>query len=105
MPAIPARWFEIQHFRIAVPPEVVFRSLAEETVLLNIKTGQYHGVDPVGAQFFEAMREAANVAAACDSLAATFGQPLDVIRSDFTSFADALLQRELIELVPFKAVN
>ncbi len=94
----PERWFAIQLCTISVPPEVVFRELARETVLLNVKTGQYHGVDPVGARFFGAMRDAANVAAACDRLAAEFEQPVGRIRADFVAFVGAMEERGLIRL-------
>ena len=98
MTSPPARWFEIQLYAATVPPEVVFRALAAETVLLNVKTGQYHGLDPVGARFFEVMRDAASVSAACDILAVEFDQPQARIRTDFLGFLDELEQRGLVVL-------
>ena len=96
MTAPPARWFEIQLFKINVPPEVAFRVLAQETVLLNMKSGQYHGLDPVGARFFEVIRNAQTISAACERLAAEFEQPLNVIRTDFLAFFEELERRGLV---------
>ncbi len=93
-----ARWFKIQLFNVAVPSEVVFRALAQETVLLNMRTGQYHGLDPIGARFFEVMRDSSNVSTACDALAAEYDQPLATIRIDLLAFLEDMESRGLLEL-------
>jgi hypothetical protein len=98
MPETPARWYELQLSRVIVPPEVVFRQLAHETVLLNIRTGTYHGTDAVGARFFEAARDATNVKEACDALAREYEQPIERIRSDFLEFVEAMAERGLLML-------
>lgn len=94
----PTPWHQLQLQRVVVPPEVVFRSLAHETVLLNIRTGRYHGVDEIGARFFAAAREAPNLTGAADVLAAEYGQPIDRIREDLLAFLDDLQARGLVAL-------
>lgn len=92
------RWFQIQHQSVVVPPHVVFRALAQETVVLNIKTGQYHGVDPVGARFFETMRAGEHLTTVADALAGEYAQPLQRIRDDLAVFVDELVGLGLVEL-------
>jgi hypothetical protein len=92
------RWPELQASSVTVPKHVVFRDLAQETVLLNIRTGQYHGIDHIGARFFDAMRSSSRLADACPPLAEEFGQPLEVIQRDLAAFADQMAEFGLIEL-------
>ena len=37
---------------LAICREVVFRELGDEAVLLNLRTGTYFGLDPVGANIW-----------------------------------------------------
>lgn len=91
-------WSELRSSKATVPAHVVFRAFAQETVLLNIRTGQYYGVDPIGGRFLEAIQAGPDFAAAAEKLAGEFGQPPDRIQTDLTTFVDALAQRGLIEL-------
>ena len=91
-------WERLRDCRAVVPDHVVFRGLAEETILLNIETGQYHGVDRVGGRFFEVIRGSDDLSAASRQLAAEYGQPLPQIEADLTRFCVDLESRGLIEL-------
>lgn len=84
--------------RVTVPPHVVFRDLAQETVLLNVQTGQYHGVGPTGSRFFTVMREALDLAAAAEVLISEFAQPRPVIETDLAAFCAQMQQSGLVEL-------
>ncbi len=42
---------------LQVPSDVLFRQLHGEAVLLNIETGVYYGLDPVGARAWELIVE------------------------------------------------
>ena len=94
----PMPWNELRRRRVTVPEHVVHRALAEETVLLNVRTSTYHTLDEVGARFFDCMRQAATIEAACEELAAEYEQPLDRIATDMEAFCRDLVERELIEL-------
>jgi hypothetical protein len=91
-------WEGIQDRRALVPQHVVFRGFAAETVLLNVQTGYYHGMDAVGGRFFEVLRESPTVVAAAAALAAEYEQPDEVIREDVVRFCEDLVERGLIEL-------
>lgn len=55
-------WTELRECRVVVPPHVVLRAFAMETVVLNVRSGQYHGIDPVGGRFLQVMTEAPTLA-------------------------------------------
>ena len=81
-----------------VPQQVVHRTLASETVLLNIQTGHYYGMDDSGGRFFEVLRESESVASAVDSLTREFDAPVEQIREDMLRYCRELLGHGLIEL-------
>jgi hypothetical protein len=91
-------WERMRDCRVVVPDHVVFRGLAEETILLNIETGHYHGLDRVGGRFFEVIRECEGLGAASRRLAAEYAQPLPQIEADLVRFCVDLESRGLIEL-------
>jgi hypothetical protein len=83
-----------------VPNHVVFRSFAAETVVLNLETGKYHGLNPVGGRMLEAVSASDSLAAAARVLAEEYGEAVELIESDLCAFCAALAERGLIELVP-----
>lgn len=91
-------WESVKACRAVVPHRVVHRVLASETVLLNIQTGHYYGMDETGGRFFEALRDADTVAAAVDTLVREFDAPVDQIRQDALRYCGELLHYGLIEL-------
>jgi hypothetical protein len=85
--------------RAVVPPHVVHRTFAQETVLLNIRTGQYYGIDRIGGRFFEVIVEEPHLDRASAALAEEYGQPLERVQADLAAFVAELEQRGLLELV------
>src|SRR4051794_30336895 len=83
---------------VGVPRHVVFRDFVSETVLLNIETGQYHGLDPVGGRMLQVLDQLGNVRGAAIALAEEFAQPLERIEQDLDEFCEALLTRGLLEV-------
>jgi hypothetical protein len=48
--------------RPRVPEHVVYRTFVNETVVLNLETGAYHGLNPVGGRMLAALDGADSVA-------------------------------------------
>ena len=83
---------------VKVPQHVVYRAFVNETVLLNLETGQYHSVNPTGAAMLQTLEKVSTVAEAAQQLATQYDRPLDEIETDLCDFCDELLARRLIEL-------
>jgi hypothetical protein len=84
--------------RISVPDHVVARGFEGESVALNLRSGQYHGLNGVAARMFERLRGAATVRDAVAPLADEFGQPPEVIERDLAGLVRGLARRGLVEL-------
>jgi hypothetical protein len=93
-------WEEMRRCRAVVPASVVSRAFAEETVVLNLQTGMYHGLDGTGRHFYEVLQEAPDLGSASAQLADDYEQPLERIEADVHRFCSDLRERGLIELSP-----
>ena len=84
--------------RIELPQHVVYRSFPSETVVLNLQTGKYHGLNPSAGRMLEAVERAASVGDAVAEVAAEFEQPQSVIERDMCELCRLLLDRGLVEI-------
>ena len=82
---------------VRIPDHIVFRMFAAETVVLNINTGQYHGLNPVAGRMLETLQGIHDFTQAAQALADDFGQPLERIEDDLRAFCDDLASRGLLE--------
>lgn len=84
--------------KIKVPQHVVYRGFPSETVVLNLETGKYHGLNATAGSMLEALEHAASVRDAAAAVASSYGQPQAVIERDMCELCSLLLARGLIEL-------
>jgi Coenzyme PQQ synthesis protein D (PqqD) len=83
--------------RLRVPQSVVFRSFPSETVVLNLRTGKYHGLNPTAGRMLEQVSAADSVQAAAATLATEYERPREEVEADLCDLCRALLERGLIE--------
>lgn len=84
--------------KVRIPQHVVYRSLPSETVVLNLQTGQYHGLNPTAGSMLEALERTSCVRDAAVVVAEEYAQPQAAVERDLCDLSNALLARELIEL-------
>ena len=82
---------------VRVPEHVVYRDFPEETVILNLESGMYHGLNATAATMVKTLESSPSVAAAVDTLAAELEQPRDRIERDVVTLCRTLDERGLIE--------
>jgi hypothetical protein len=82
--------------RVRVPSHVVYRHFGDDTVILNLDSGVYHGLNRTAAVMIERLGQSDCVRTAVDSLSAEFGQPREVIERDVLDLCRALSERGLI---------
>src|SRR5436309_10800406 len=83
--------------KVKVPQSVVFRSFPTETVVLNLETGKYHGLNPTAGKMLQALTDAASVREAAAAVAAEYEAPAETIEVDICDLCQNLLDRGLIE--------
>jgi hypothetical protein len=89
---------ELLASRARLPQHVVHRSFVAETVVLNLRTGKYHGLNPTAGRMLDALEAAPDVAAAVAPLAAEYGVEPEQIQRDLLVLCRGLLERGLIEI-------
>jgi hypothetical protein len=83
---------------VRIPDQIVYRSFVQETVLLNLATGRYHGINPTGGRILDLLAVDATPAAAARALADEYGRPLADVERDVCTFCEELRERGLIEV-------
>ena len=89
---------ELLASRARLPQHVVHRSFVAETVVLNLRTGKYHGLNPTAGRMLEALEATDSVAAAVPGLAEEYGVEPAQIEADLIQLCRGLLERGLIEI-------
>jgi hypothetical protein len=84
--------------RVLVPDDVVFRSFPAETVVLNLSTGRYHGLNATAGRMLDALTAGGTVHEAAVTVARTYDQPLSVVEKDVCGLCVELLERGLVQL-------
>ena len=82
--------------RLRVADNVVFRSLADESVLLNLDTGTYFGLDAVGTRLWNLVAEHGSTSLAIDTLLAEYDVDAPRLQNDVTALIDQLLAKRLL---------
>jgi hypothetical protein len=85
--------------RARIPEHVVYRWFEAETLLLNLDSGQYHGLNPTGGRMMQLLEETdGHVGQAVARLAAEFEADETEIAADMAVFFSDLAERGLIEV-------
>jgi hypothetical protein len=79
-----------------LPQHVVHRSFVSETVVLNLRTGKYHGLNPTAGRMLEALEAVPTIGDAVPGLAEEYGLEREQIRRDLLALTRGLLERGLI---------
>lgn len=83
---------------VSLPAHVVYRAFAGETVMLNLETGTYHGLNSTGGRMLQLLERCDSVADAATALAGDYGKRLRDVEDDVRSFCTRLCERGLIEI-------
>ena len=81
---------------LRVSKDVVFRDLDGEVVILNLASGKYFGLDPVGTRIWQLIEEHRRLDHVLRHLLGEYDAPADTLERDLMTLASELLQRGLI---------
>lgn len=75
--------------------DAVFRELEGESVLLNLETGMYYGLDAVGTRAWQLASSAGSLRAVRDALVEEYDAEPAVIERDLLALAESLVGKGL----------
>ncbi len=85
--------------RVCVPPNVVVRKLEDESVLLNLDSEQYYGLDEVGTRMLDILCDSQTMEVAYCRLVDEYDVDPETLRDDLRGLADTLMTRGLLQVV------
>ena len=84
--------------KASVSPDVLIQELQGESVLLNIRTGRYFGLDDVGTRMWAVLTTAESLQAAYDTLLAEYEVDGQRLERDFRTLVGNLVEHGLVEV-------
>jgi hypothetical protein len=85
--------------RVEKDENVLFRTLSDESVLVNLKTGHYFGLDPVGTRIWELLGSKERLSDVLAAVIEEFEVDADTARSDLLALVSQLEEKELIRVL------
>ena len=84
--------------RVRVPEGVLFHNLQGEAVILNLNTGVYFGLDPVGTKIWHLLQEQQSPQKVLDSLLTEYEVSKNQCAQDLLSLLVLLKEKGLLEI-------
>ena len=84
--------------RLAIPPQVMSRLVEDETVLLDLASGTYFGLDGVGNFIWEAVSTGKTLRETIALITEEYEVDETQVRKDVVAFTEDLVERGLLAL-------
>ena len=84
--------------RVTTPDGVLVRELEGESVLLNLNSESYFGLDGVGTRMWAALTASPSIEAAYEILLNEYEVEPEHLRADLSQFVDRLAEAGLIDV-------
>ena len=81
---------------LVIPEHVMSRQVGDETVILDLGSGTYFGLDPVGARIWQMLTEGQRLTDVVTALTREFDVAPDQVRDDVDALVNELVTRGLV---------
>lgn len=82
--------------RVTVPDDVLISHLQEESVILNLDSESYFGLDDVGTRFLSVLTSSESIEAAYERLRNEYDVDPQVLRNDLLALVENLIDQGLL---------
>lgn len=86
--------------KVTISPEVLSQEVDEETVLLDLKSESYFGLDEVGTRIWQLLNDGSNLQAVLNTLLAEYDVDEKQLEKDLQDHIEQLVEAGLISLAP-----
>ena len=90
--------------RITISPDVMFRTVGEESVLLHLKSETYLGLDPVGTRMWTLLTQSDSIQTAYETLLTEYEVDGQELSRDLEDFVGKLVENDLVVLTASETV-
>ena len=85
--------------KVRIPEGVVFQKVGEETVFLNLDTGIYFGLDPVGSRIWDLLVENGALQSVFESMQEVYEVTPEELQQDILRLVQELQTKKLVEVI------
>lgn len=89
--------------RASAPQHVLVRLLDQESVLLNLETEQYFGLDETGTRMWQLLTTSPSIDTAYQELLAEYDVQPETLRENLTELLGHLVEHGLLQVLPADA--
>jgi hypothetical protein len=82
--------------RVTVPDDVLISHLQEESVILNLDSDSYYGLDDVGTRFLSVLTTSDSIETAYELLRDEYNVDPQVLRTDLLALIESLIDKGLL---------
>jgi len=82
--------------RVTVPDDVLISNLHDESVLLNLDSERYYGLDDVGTRFVSVLTTSDTIETAYERLRGEYDVDPQVLRNDLLALIENLIDQGLL---------
>ena len=82
--------------RVTVPDDVLISHLQEESVILNLDSERYYGLDDIGTRFLSVLTTSDSIETAYDRLRHEYDVDPQVLRADLVALIEKLIDQGLL---------
>lgn len=82
--------------RVTVPDDVLISNLQDESVILNLDSERYYGLDDVGTRFVSVLTTSDTIETAYERLRNEYDVDPQVLRNDLLALIENLIDRGLL---------
>jgi hypothetical protein len=83
-----------------IPTQVMTRDMGDETVILDLASGTYFSLNPIGTRFWQLAREGRTLDQMCDAMEGEYEVERDRLVADLQQLAGELVGRGLLVIRP-----
>ena len=85
--------------KVTIPAQVMARQVGDETVILDLASGTYFGLDPIGARIWQLIGEGKALGEICEALLAEYEVSRVQLQGDLERLLQELGSKGLISRV------
>jgi hypothetical protein len=82
---------------LRIPDGVATRKIGDETILLNLETGTYFGLDAVGSRFLELLEQYGDISVASRTMLGEFDVQSQTLEADILRLVEEMRSKGLLE--------
>ena len=82
--------------QFVIHPSVICRELSGETVLLNLESGVYYGLDAVGTRVWQLLMQGSTIGSVRDTMIEEYDVAPDVLNADVLRLVGDLRDRGIV---------